>query len=124
MPVRFARTPALAPFERALSEHVCRPCGQRDERGRCCRGGDDLCVLRAHAELLVETVTRLGRRATEDELSRALERRVCAVCAADPKGYCSLDELLIDAPPGYLRKVADVILGVHEAGAAAASASP
>lgn len=112
-----SQTPSrdLAPYERALAEHVCRPCAERDVSGRCCRGPGDPCVLRAHTSVLVETVTRLGRRATPDEIGTALGRRICTVCAADAKGYCSLDELLIDAPQQYLEKVVETILGADGA---------
>lgn len=104
----------LVPFERALSEHICRPCAERDVAGRCCRGPGDPCVLRAHTSVLVDTVTRLGRRTTPDEIGTVLGRRICTVCAADAKGYCSLDELLIDAPEGYLAKVVETILDADE----------
>jgi hypothetical protein len=107
--------PSLAPYERAIAEKLCRPCDQRDAEGHCCRGGDDPCVLRVHTEVLVDTITRLGRNRSPDEYGHALERRVCTVCPGDAKGYCSLDELLIDAPDGYLRKVADVILDAQDA---------
>lgn len=110
----------LAPFRKAIADTFCAECAQRGAHGRCCRPGDDPCVLRAHVEVLVETITELGRGKTADEIGQVLARQVCTVCPKDAKGYCSLSELLVEAPDAWIDRLADVILTTHESLGAAA----
>ena len=104
----------IAPFEQAIAEQLCKPCAQADDSGECCRPGRQPCALTAHADVIVRTVTRLGRGKTADEYSHALERSLCPTCRSDVTGYCSLLELMIDKPDAYLLRVVDVVLGVQE----------
>ena len=113
----------LAPFRKAIADSFCAQCAERGARGSCCRPGGDPCVLRAHTEVLVDTVTTLGRGKTADEIAQTLARRVCTVCPKDDKGYCSLSELLVEAPDNYIDRLAEVILTTHEALGAAAGPS-
>ncbi len=103
-----------SPFAMAISEKLCRPCGEGDARGRCCRPGAQPCALTAHVDLLVEAFTALGRGRTADEYSQALERGLCPHCVRDETGYCSLLELIVDAPDDELLQIVDVILTAQE----------
>ena len=104
----------LRPFERAIAERLCRGCKQGDARGDCCRPGGQPCALTAHADVVVRTITRLGRGRTPDEYSAAFERSLCTTCDRDVTGYCSLLELMIDKPDAYLLRIVDVVMDVEE----------
>ena len=107
-------TTDLRPFEQAIADHLCRPCAQGDDKGECCRSGEAPCALTAHTDLVVRTVTTLGRGRTVDVYANALERSLCTTCERDATGYCSLLELLIDKPDAFLLRVVDVVMDVHE----------
>lgn len=104
----------LEPFERAIAERLCKPCAQGDAKGACCRPGEAPCALTAHTDVVVRTITRLGRGRTADEYSNAFERSLCSSCESDAHGYCSLLELMIDKPDAYLLRIVDVVMDVAE----------
>jgi len=104
----------LAPYADAIAARLCRPCAEGTAEGVCCRPGGDPCALTAHADVVVEAITRLGRGRTPDEYSQALERKLCPRCNSAETGYCSLLELMIDVPDEQLMRIVDVVLEVHE----------
>lgn len=108
------RTLDIRPYARAIAEQLCRPCDEGDDRGVCCRPGGDPCALTAHADVVVEAVTSLGRGKTPDEYSRALERGMCPHCNSAETGYCSLLELMIDVPDEKLLRIVEVVMDVHD----------
>ena len=108
------KTINLQPFEHAIADRLCRGCTQGDDAGDCCRPDGQPCALTAHADVVVRTVTRLGRGRTADEYSAALERSLCPRCERDVTGYCSLLELMIDKPDAFLLRVVDVVMDVQD----------
>jgi hypothetical protein len=102
-------------FENAISDRLCRPCAQGDEKGACCRSGEMPCALTAHTDVVVRTVTQLGRGRTADVYANAFERSLCTTCESDATGHCSLLELVIDKPDAFLLRVVDVVMDVQEA---------
>ena len=107
----------LAPYRNAIAERLCKPCAEGSDAGVCCRPGGDPCALTAHADVVVEAFTRLGRGRQPDDYSRAIERKMCDVCQQDHTGHCSLLELMIDIPDERMLQIVDVILDVHEGNA-------
>ena len=105
----------LPPFAAAITERLCVPCADGDDEGRCCRPGAQPCALTAHADLLVQAFTSLGRGKTPDEYSSALERLLCPLGRRDETGYCSLLALIIDVPDERLMRIVRVILDTDDA---------
>ncbi len=108
-------TKDLGPFERAIATQLCTRCAEGGAGGACCRPGGQPCALKAHVDVIVEAITRLGRGRTADEYSRAFERSMCPVCVSDVTGYCSLLELVIERPDAYLLRIVDIVMDVEDA---------